>query len=311
MSRLQGRVTVVTGAGRGLGRAHALELASHGAMVVVNDLGGDLRGVGSDASPARQVVAEIEQRGGRAIASGHDIADWDQAAELVAFAVEHFGDLHVLVNNAGILRDRTLANMSSDEWDAVLRVHLKGAAAMTRHAVAYWREQSRAGLGIDASVVHTSSIAGLLGNFGQANYSAAKLAVLALSRVVTLEAGKYGVRSNVVSPGGRTRMATAMPNWDERANTPVAGEFDHLDPANVSPLIAWLAAADCPATAQVFHITGEHLLVFALPQVIHHRRTEGRWSLEALDRVVPEVMVEPATLESFSDLVGQKDIDVR
>ena len=207
---LEGRVAIVSGAGRGLGRSHALALARHGAMVIVNDKGGDLHGEGQDATPAQQVVGEIEGFGGRAAVSGHDVSSWDQAADLVAFALQKFGRLDILVNNAGILRDRTLANMSEQEWDAVIGVHLKGHAAPTRHALAYWRDQAKAGAKVAASVVHTTSLAGLVGSFGQANYASAKLGVVGLSRVVAMEGAKYGVRSNAVSPSARTRIETSL-----------------------------------------------------------------------------------------------------
>src|ERR1700730_1837848 len=193
MNRLSRRVAIVTGAGRGLGRAHALRLAAEGAAVVVNDLGGDVHGDGQDLTPAQQVVQEICDGGGQAIASGHDVADWEQAEALIRLAVDRFGDVHVLVNNAGILRDRTLANMSEGEWDAVIRVHLKGHAAMTRHALAYWRDRSKGGHPISASIVHTTSIAAFAGSFGQANYTAAKMGIVGLSRVAALEGARYGV----------------------------------------------------------------------------------------------------------------------
>jgi NAD(P)-dependent dehydrogenase (short-subunit alcohol dehydrogenase family) len=299
MGRLDGRVAIVTGAGRGLGRAHALLLAAEGASVVVNDLGGDVHGAGQSATPAEEVAAEIRAAGGRAIASGHDVADWEQAAAMIRFAVETFRDLHVLVNNAGILRDRTLANMTADEWDAVIRVHLRGHAAPSRHAVAYWRDRAKAGHAVSASVIHTSSLAGLVGNFGQANYSSAKLAVVALSRVIALEYGRYGVRSNVVSPSARTRLALSTPGAEEHIRLPAAGVFDRLDPANVSPLIAWLAQAGCPATSQVFHVMGSEIYVLAISSVAHRLETHGRWTLDALDRELPGCLVRPLGLEVF------------
>ena len=295
MSRpLEGRITIVTGAGRGLGRAHALYLASQGARVLVNDLGGDLHGVGADPTPAQRVVQEIVAGGGEAVVSGHDVSDWNRAKQMVAQAIETFGGLDVLVNNAGILRDRTLANMTEEEWDAVLRVHLKGHAAPTSHALAYWRDCAKAGQEVKASVVHTSSVAAFAGNIGQANYSAAKIAVLALSRVVSLEAHKYGVRSNAVSPSARTRITTGS----EDHAAPKEG-FDEMEPANVSPLIGWLAERDCPADSQIFHISGNRLLVLAMPQTVHELRTQGRWTRDDLHRLLPIHLVAPTSLEVY------------
>jgi NAD(P)-dependent dehydrogenase (short-subunit alcohol dehydrogenase family) len=300
LGRLDGRVAIVTGAGRGLGRAHALELAAHGASVVVNDLGGDVHGAGSDVSPARAVAEEIVAGGGHAVASHHDVADWAQAADMVRLAVEAFGDLHVLVNNAGILRDRTLANMSEDEWDAVLRVHLKGHAAPTRHAVAYWRDRAKAGADVRASVIHTTSVAAFAGNFGQANYTAAKMAIIGLSRVAALEGERYGIRSNAVSPSARTRIGLQSPGADESLGPPrEPGAFDRFDPANVSPLVAWLAEAGCPASAQIFHIDGDRVLVLRMPPIVHRATTDGRWTLEALDRALDGHLVAPPTIEEF------------
>jgi NAD(P)-dependent dehydrogenase (short-subunit alcohol dehydrogenase family) len=301
--RLEGRVAIVTGAGRGLGRAHALLLAEQGAHVVVNDLGATVHGEGGDPTPAQQVVAEIEERGGKAVVSGHDVSDWDAAEALVQLAVETFGDLHVLVNNAGILRDRMLANMSEDEWDAVIRVHLKGHAAPTRHAAAYWRQRAKAGDEVRASVIHTTSVAGFVGNFGQANYAAAKAAILGLSQVVSIEYGRHGVRSNAVSPAARTRISATMGDGEEEAG----GEegFDALDPANVSPLVAWLAEADCPADRQVFHVRGERLIVASMPQVAHDLRTDGRWTAEALDARLGPCLLSPPSLDEWFDSIEE------
>jgi NAD(P)-dependent dehydrogenase (short-subunit alcohol dehydrogenase family) len=288
------RVVIVTGAGRGLGRAHARYLASQGAAVLINDRGGDVHGGGADPTPAQRVAAEIEAAGGRAAVSGHDVADWEQARAMVRQAVETFGGLDVLVNNAGILRDRTLANMTEAEWDAVIRVHLKGHAAPTSHALAYWRDRAKGGHRVAASVVHTSSVAAFAGNLGQANYSAAKIAVLALSRTVALEAGRYGVRSNAVSPSARTRITTGVED-----DAPAADGFDEMDPANVSPLIGWLAEADCPADSQIFHVSGSRLVVLAMPAIVHELRTEGRWTREELARRLPDHLVTPLPLEAY------------
>jgi NAD(P)-dependent dehydrogenase (short-subunit alcohol dehydrogenase family) len=302
MSRLTGRVAIVTGAGRGLGRAHALCLASHGASVVVNDLGVDLSGEGADVPPAQQVVHEIVEGGGRAVASSHDIADWEQARQLIELAVASFGDLHVLVNNAGIIRDRTLANMSESEWDQVIRVHLKGHAAPTRHAVAYWKQRAATtGAPVKASLIHTTSVAAFAGNLGQANYTAAKLGIIGLSRVVAMETGRYGVRSNCISPSARTRMSASQRGAEQLLAQPGPGQFDPWDPANVSPLVAWLAEESCPASSQIFQVIGNRILVLSMPPVVHTLQTSGRWTLEELDRAIPPQLVRPVGLE---ELVG-------
>jgi NAD(P)-dependent dehydrogenase (short-subunit alcohol dehydrogenase family) len=294
MGRLEGRIAIVTGAGRGLGRAHALRLAAEGAAVVVNDRGSSLDGSGVSLTPAEEVVEEVRRAGGRAVASGHDVGDWNDAEALIDQAVASFGDLHVLVNNAGIIRDRTLANMSEEEWDVVIRVHLKGHAATTRHAMAYWRDRAKqTGQPVKASVVHTSSLAGIAGNFGQAQYSAAKLGVVALSRVVALEGARMGVRSNAVSPSARTRFTEGM------GAPPATSGFDARDPANVSPLIAWLATADCPANAQLFQVYGSRLLVFSMPKIVHDLQTEGQWTLEALDNALAGRLVEHPKVEEL------------
>ncbi|HLA23862.1 MAG TPA: SDR family NAD(P)-dependent oxidoreductase [bacterium] len=301
MGRLAGRVAIVTGAGRGLGRAHALFLSEQGAAVVVNDLGGGVSGdAGTEVSPAEQVVAEIRAHGGKAVASAHDVSDWGQANELIDLAVEAFGDLHVLVNNAGIIRDRTLANLEEQDWDLVIKVHLKGHAAPTRHALAYWRAQAKAGREVKASVVHTTSIAGFVGSFGQANYSVAKAGLIALSKVVALEGTKYGVRSNAVSPSARTRITLTIPGAEGRLKAPEdPGAFDFYAPENVSPLIGWLAEENCPANDQIFHIAGNRLYIVAIPQIVHVLEYDGRWTLEALDRQVPQRLVEPLTIDVF------------
>ncbi len=274
--RLSGRVAVVTGAGRGLGRAYALALAAHGAAVVVNDLGADLHGAGRDPSPAQSVVAEIMENGGEAVVNGHDVAEWGEAKALIATAVDTFGRLDILVNNAGILRDRLFANMAEDEWDAVIRVHLKGHAAPSRHAMEYWRAEAKAGRPVAASIVHTTSLAGLLGNFGQANYAAAKLAVVGMSRTLALEGPKYGVRSNAVSPSARTRIEASL-------KMPPDGVFDVFSPDNVAPLICWLALADCPANGQVFQAYGNRIEVIEPSAIAVDLRTEGRWAVDDIE----------------------------
>ena len=295
--RLAGKVAVVTGAGRGLGRSHALTLAAQGAAVVVNDLGGDVHGAGTDETPAQQVVAEIQAAGGRAVVSGHDVADWGQAEQLIELAVETFGDLHVLVNNAGILRDRMLANMSEDEWDAVVRVHLKGHAAPTRHAVAYWRSQVKLGSAVDASVVHTTSASGFIGSFGQSNYAAAKLGAIGLSNVVAVECGRLGVRSNVVSPIASTRMGqSSQLTVESDGADPLA---DLLDPANVSAVVAWLAGSDCPATGQVLHVYGSRVMVLGVGEVLADVRDDRPWTAEALTAALDGHLAPPKLIDMY------------
>lgn len=291
---LTDRVAIVTGAGRGLGREHALALAAAGAAVVVNDRGATLDGSGLDGGPAEGVVAEIRARGGEAVASQHDVAEWDDAARLVALAVDTFGRLDALVNNAGILRDRTFAKMSETEWDDVVRVHLKGHAAPTRHAVAHWREEHARGRPVDASVVHTSSASGLVGNFGQANYAAAKAAVIGLSRVVTLEHARHGVRSNVILPAAATRMGGDAATMDV--------DPGRLDPSRVSPLVVWLCSPGCPASDQVLQVHGRRIQVLAVPEIASDLVTEDRWSQAELDERLRPVLRSQLGLEALLPL---------
>ncbi|XVQ14332.1 SDR family oxidoreductase [Spirillospora sp. CA-255316] len=250
------RVVIVTGSGRGLGRAHALEFARQGALVVVNDLGVARDGTGeASASPAEEVVKEIEALGGRAVASPHDIATEDGAAALVATALEAFGRLDVLVNNAGFLRDRMLINLSEDEWDAVMRVHLKGHFLPLKHAGRHWRAESKAGRPVDARVINTSSGAGLLGSVGQGNYSAAKAGIVGLTLVASAELGRYGVTVNAIAPSARTRMTEDV--FGETMARPAEGEFDAMAPENVSPLVVWLGSAESRrVTGRVFEAEG-------------------------------------------------------
>ncbi len=255
MGALDGRVAIITGAGRGLGREHALLFAREGARVVVNDLGGANDGTGTDLTPAQQVVGEIKALGGEAIVNGDDVADWQGAQRLVNAAIESFGDLDILVNNAGILRDRVLVNMTEAEWDDVIRVHLKGHFAPTRWAAAYWREQHKAGLGRPRNLIHTSSTSGLFANPGQSNYGAAKTGIATFSQIVAKELIRYDVKSNTVAPGARTRLTLATPGLEEIMK-PAEGSFDQWDPANVSPLVAYLASASCRFTGETFFVQG-------------------------------------------------------
>ncbi|SDH53748.1 NAD(P)-dependent dehydrogenase, short-chain alcohol dehydrogenase family [Actinokineospora alba] len=254
MGLCQDRVVVVTGAGRGIGRAHALAFAAEGAKVVVNDLGAALDGSSASAGPAAEVVAEIEALGGQAVADTSDVADWAGAGDLINTALDAFGRLDVLVNNAGFLRDRMLVNLSEAEWDAVIRVHLKGHFAPMRHAAEYWRGQSKAGLTVDARIINTSSGAGLLGSVGQGNYSAAKAGIAGLTLVAAAEFGRYGVTVNAIAPAARTRM-TEVAFADSMA-APDSG-FDAMAPENVSPLVVWLGSAESAGvTGRVFEVEG-------------------------------------------------------
>ena len=252
MPSLAGKVAIVTGAGRGIGRAHALALADAGAAVIVNDLGAALSGEGHDDSPAQQVVAEIEATGGKAAANGENVADFAGAERLVKQAIDDFGRLDILVNNAGILRDRMLVNMSEQEWDAVIAVHLKGHFAPTRHAAAYWRERSKEGDDVKGRVINTSSPSGVFGNIGQSNYGAAKAGIAGFTVIAAQELHRYGVTVNCLAPNARTRMTEDT--FDMGA--PPEG-FDPLDPANMSPLVVALSAdAAQNITGQVFHVWG-------------------------------------------------------
>ena len=259
MGICDGRVVIVTGAGRGLGRAHALELARQGARVVVNDLGVEADGRGGSSGPAEDVVREIRSLGGEAVANGGDVADWAQSASLVRAALDAFGRLDAVVNNAGFVRDRMFANASEEEWDAVIRVHLKGHFCVSRHAVAHWRDRAKAGDVPDARLVNTSSGAGLQGSVGQSAYAAAKAGITALTLVQAAELARYGVTANAIAPSARTRMTETV--FADMMRAP-AGGFDAMDPANVSPLVAWLASAESgDVTGRVFEIAGGGLCV--------------------------------------------------
>lgn len=251
-----GRVVVITGAARGLGRAHALEFAAEGARVLVNDLGVERDGSGGASEPAQEVVAEIRAMGGEAEANAADVADWDQAEAMIAQAIATWGRLDTLVCNAGFLRDRMLANMSESEWDAIMRVHLKGHFAPARHAAAHWRDRSKAGENVQGRLINTSSGAGLLGSIGQGNYAAAKAGVAALTIQQAAEWGRYGVLVNAIAPDARTRMTTGIMYEEEAPDG-----WDEKDPANASPLVVWLGADACDVTGRVFEIAGGALNV--------------------------------------------------
>jgi NAD(P)-dependent dehydrogenase (short-subunit alcohol dehydrogenase family) len=255
MGSLEGRVAIITGAGRGIGREHALLFAAEGAKVVVNDLGSANDGGGADTTPAEEVASEIRARGGEAVVNTDDVSDWEGAQQLVNAAIDHFGDLDILVNNAGILRDRVLVNMTEQEWDDVIAVHLKGHFAPTRWAASYWREEHKAGRGRRRNLVHTSSTSGLFSNPGQSNYGAAKSGIATFSQIIAKELSRYDVVSNCIAPGARTRLTLATPGLDA-IMAPKQDAFDEWDPANISPLVAYLSSADCPFTGETFFVQG-------------------------------------------------------
>ncbi len=252
-----GRVAIVTGAGRGIGRAHALSLARHGAKVVVNDLGGNVDGTGADVSPAQQVVDEIVASGGEAVANGDNVASWDGAQAMVRQAIDTFGGLHVLVNNAGILRDRVLINMTEEEWDSVINVHLKGTFAPSRHAAAYWRERAKAGEPVSGRIINTTSVSGIYGNPGQTNYGAAKMGIAAFTNIAALELHRYGVTVNAVGPVALTRMTEGLGNAPETDE-----EREARAPHWIAPIVTWLASEEsADVTGRVFEASGRVLAV--------------------------------------------------
>ncbi len=282
---------IVTGAGRGLGRAHALEFARQGARVVVNDLGVAQDGSDPSDTPAAQVVAEIAALGGEAVVSSHDVADWDAAGEMVQLAVESFGGLDVVVNNAGIVRDRMFVNSEQDEWEAVLRVHVLGHAAPARHAASWWRQRSKAGEPVDGRIINTSSGAGLMGSIAQAAYSSAKGAIASLTLVQAAELGRIGVTANALAPAARTRMTEAA--FADMMAEVDAGAFDAMDPANVSPLVAWLGSSESSeVTGRVFEVEGG---IIGIAEGFRHgpRIDKGaRWEPAEIGAVVEDLLRE-------------------
>ena len=270
MNTLAGRVAIVTGAARGIGREHALLLAAEGARVVVNDV---------DAEPAQVVVDEIVAAGGEAVAAPGDVATWETGEALIGFAIGTYGDLHVLVNNAGSVADRFLVNMTEDEWDGVMRDHLKGHFVPTRWAAAWWRERAKAGVDVQASVVCTTSTSGLHGNPGQSNYGAAKAGIAAFTVIAAAELAQYGVRVNAVAPMARTRLTENVPALAERMAPPAdPDEFDEWDPANVAPVVAWLASEACPVTGRVFLAQGGRVELYRPWSVEAVVEKDGRWT---------------------------------
>jgi NAD(P)-dependent dehydrogenase (short-subunit alcohol dehydrogenase family) len=274
-------VAIITGAGRGIGREHALLFAKEGAKVVVNDLGGDPAGVGADRAPAQEVVDEIVANGGEAVANYDDVADWEGAQRLIDQAIESFGDLHVLVNNAGILRDRMLTNMSPEEWDVIMRVHLRGHFCTTRWAASYWREQAKAGKETPRAVVNTSSTSGLLGNQGQTNYGAAKTGIATFSAIADAELARFGVRVNAIAPAAATRLTATVPRAQAQEEPP-SDQWTPRHPANISPFVAYLSTETCPIHGQVFFVQGGEIFLFKPFSIVDQISKEGFWTVEEL-----------------------------
>jgi NAD(P)-dependent dehydrogenase (short-subunit alcohol dehydrogenase family) len=296
MPTLEGKVAIVTGAGRGIGREHALALARAGASVVVNDRGGSLAGEGEDASPAQEVVNDIVAAGGQAVASYADVSDFGAAEEMIQRAVDRYGGLDILVLNAGILRDRMLVNMTEEEWDAVIAVHLKGHFAPLRHAAAHWRERSKAGEEVRGRVIATSSPSGVFGNVGQVNYGSAKAGIAGLTLIAAQELARYGVTVNCLAPNARTRMTEET--FGEIAR-PDDG-FDPLDPANMSPLVVALAADEAQdLTGQVFFVWGGVVNVLQPWQAGEAFVADGRWDADELLGALRERFPDGASPEGM------------
>jgi NAD(P)-dependent dehydrogenase (short-subunit alcohol dehydrogenase family) len=290
---LEGRVAVITGAGRGLGREHALLFASEGAAIVVNDVGGASDGSGADEGPANDVVREIEAQGGRAVVNNDDVSDAAGADRIIRQAIEEFGELHVLVNNAGILRDRMLVNMTDAEWDDVVRVHLRGHFLLLRAAARHWREQHKAGLDLKPAVINTTSTSGLFNHPGQSNYGAAKTAIAGLTMIAQEELGRYGVRVNAIAPAALTRMTAGVGGGDA---LPSAEASERLNPANVSPFVAYLATESCPMQGRIFFVSGGKVLLFQPFAVVDGIETDGRWTVAGLQEAAPRLAEVPFAL---------------
>lgn len=295
---LEGKVAIVTGAGRGIGREESLLLAKLGAKVVVNDLGGGFDGSGGDAGPAQQVVNEIKAAGGEAIANTESVTDFKAAKRMVEQAVDTFGQLNVVVNNAGILRDRMMFNMGEEDWDSVISVHLKGTFNMTRHACEYWREQHKAGNLLNGRVINTSSDAGLLGNVGQGNYGAAKAALALMAITTDLEMRKYGVCANAIAPLARTRLTVeATPSTAAIMGGEVKeGEFDVFGPQNIAPLVAWLASDDAKDVhGEIFRVGGGTVWLMKGWHSVDKVQQRGTWEPAALGSQLKEKLATGVT----------------
>jgi NAD(P)-dependent dehydrogenase (short-subunit alcohol dehydrogenase family) len=288
----EGRVVIVTGAARGIGRGHALEFAKQGAKVVVNDLGAEVDGSGSSTGPAGEVVDQIRADGGEAIANGDDVSDFEGAKRLIDSAVETFGDLHVLVNNAGILRDRMLVNMTAEEWDDVIRVHLRGTFAPLRHAGAYWRARSKAGEPVDAAIINTTSSSGIYGNAGQGNYGAAKAGIAGLTVIAARELGRYGVTVNAVAPAALTRMTEGLVRWQPGSEPQ---DFDPHAADNIAPLVVWLGSGQArEITGRVFNVRGGVISVAEGWRAGPGADKGARWDPAELGEIIPGLVEKAA-----------------
>jgi NAD(P)-dependent dehydrogenase (short-subunit alcohol dehydrogenase family) len=286
MGALDGRVAIITGAGRGIGREHALLFAAEGARVVVNDLGGAPDGSGADLTPAQQVVEEIRAAGGEAVVNGDDVTDAAGAEQLVKTALTEFGGLDVLVNNAGILRDRMLVNMTDEEFDDVVRVHLRGHFMPMRAAARYWKDQSKAGAEVRASVINTASTSGLFGQPGQTNYGSAKSGIATMSIIAQMELERFGVRVNAICPAARTRLTEGLGGAEALSED---AAFDPMDPANVSPFVAYLATADCPIKGRAFFVFGGQVHLFQPWSLVDKIEVDHTWTLEELAEQGPRL----------------------
>jgi NAD(P)-dependent dehydrogenase (short-subunit alcohol dehydrogenase family) len=305
MRSLDGAVVAVTGAGRGIGREHALLLAAEGAKVVVNDLGGAQDGTGAETGPAQQVVEEIHAAGGTAVASGDDVAEPDGAQRVIQTAIDAFSRLDAIVNNAGVLRDRVLVNLTEDDWDVVVRVNLRGTFLVTRAAARYWRDQHKAGDQVRAAVVNTSSESGVFGNPGQANYAAAKAGIASLTQVAAKELARYGIRVNAILPQARTRL-TESTFGDAMA--PKAGKFDRWHPGNVAPFAAYLCCPSCEISGEVF-LVGASRVQRVRPWELDPEwklSADGRWSVDGLEKAVVEAGVPRGQQWSANPSGGKK-----
>jgi NAD(P)-dependent dehydrogenase (short-subunit alcohol dehydrogenase family) len=300
-----GRIVIVTGGGRGLGRAHALEFARNGARVVVNDIGAELDGSGSSSGPAGEVVDLIRASGGEALANGDDIADFDGAKRVIEAAIQQWGDVHVIVNNAGILRDRMIFNMSVEDFDAVIRVHLRGTWCMSHHAAVYWREKSKDGTPVDARIINTTSPAGLYTSMGQSNYGPAKAGIANMTVVLAAELGRYGVTVNAISPAAATRMTETIRR--PRAEVPPEG-FDAGDPGNVSPLVVWLGSSESrDVTGRVFNVRGGSISV-AEPWHAGPGADKGqRWDAAELGPVVRDLVSKAMKIGQFGQVQAEAE----